>query len=348
MAEIKEFPVQEETTVNTIEEVATKTDDETTMEQMDSLINHLRLGYIKSDLESKTETMKAHRDNLVKSVGADEDAMKDIEEQLKKFKTVKELQDYLNKGKENVERFFGGIDKIDVDFDNDYQKELDFKKGFLIYMKESAIAYENIDKEYEKLDESMKEFDQNMKEVTSALSDNILGYLSMMKDKADACENETTKKKLLTSIAYIESGYTYKIFSDEIDKHPTIVDHCVKELVDAKANKGSKFEEIGSRYLKKSQKYSKCNLISFISDYSRNVKSFEEYILVEDQYEHTDLFVYSMIRWFAMADWNDKNVKALHSSVAHVIKRIMDNTLDVNVKADVINAIVDYLKKFNK
>ena len=48
-----------------------------------------------------------------------------------------------------------------------------------------------------------------------------------------------------------------------------------------------------------------------------------------------------------MADWSDKKIIALHSSVCMVLKKVVDNTIDPDVKADVINAIIDYLKKFN-
>lgn len=346
MAEMLNFPTGEKEPVE-VENNEIETNEDMTLDQLDALANQLNIESVKSDLSNKQEALRSHRENMAKAITGGEDSLDQIVEMLKKFDTVKELQDYLNKGKENVERFFGETNAtVDVDFD-DYGRELEFKKGFLVYLKESEIAYANIDAEYAKLDEYQKEFELNMKEVATQLADNVLGYIAMLRDKAQTFTDEKKKQNLLDAADYIESGYTYKIFGDTLDNHPSVKTNCIKELEEAKKDKGAQFSSIGGRYLKKKEKHSKASLIGFISDYEKGHKSFEEYILVEGQYEYTDLFVYSLIRWFAMADWSDKKITALHSSVCMVLKKVVDNTIDPDVKADVINAIIDYLKKFN-
>ena len=76
-------------------------------------------------------------------------------------------------------------------------------------------------------------------------------------------------------------------------------------------------------------------------------KSFEEMVLVEDDYEIPDLFVFSLIRYFSLADWSDPNIKRAHSVISLVIKRLISNDFeDEEVKTNVKTAIIEYLKIF--
>ena len=195
MAEMLNFPTGEKELVE-VENNEIETNEDMTLDQLDALANQLNIESVKSDLSNKQEALRSHRENMAKAITGGEDSLDQIVEMLKKFDTVKELQDYLNKGKENVERFFGETNStVDVDFD-DYSRELDFKKGFLIYLKESEIAYANIDAEYAKLDEYQKEFELNMKEVATQLADNVLGYIAMLKDKAQTFTDQKKKQNL--------------------------------------------------------------------------------------------------------------------------------------------------------
>ena len=66
-----------------------------------------------------------------------------------------------------------------------------------------------------------------------------------------------------------------------------------------------------------------------------------------EQYIVPDLFVYSLIRFFAMADWNkDNNIRKAHASVILVIRKLIKNEFVDDVKKDVIDSIVKYLAKF--
>ena len=48
-----------------------------------------------------------------------------------------------------------------------------------------------------------------------------------------------------------------------------------------------------------------------------------------------------------MADWNNSFIPKAHATTILVIKRLLYNELDEEVKENVLAAIKEYLKKFN-
>ena len=69
-------------------------------------------------------------------------------------------------------------------------------------------------------------------------------------------------------------------------------------------------------------------------------------LIREEQYIVPDLFVFSLIRFFAMANWSDPDIRKAHASVSLVIKKLLANEFIDEVKKDIIDAIVTYIAKF--
>lgn len=331
-------------TVNNTEEVKNE-EEKVTIEDIERLSKVVQAEATKQQYENTINDIKEKQDemlNCVSGLTSDKDILHD---KLKDWKS-EDLKKYIYASEENTDKFFrndetGEVLTINIDTD-DKAKILDFKRNLLIYLKTTDETWEKIDEEYKKLDEATAEFNENVHDAIYQLSDSVLTYLGYLKDKANDMEDGPEKRELLKGIKYEESGYTMDIYRESYQKFPSAIKHCKEDI---KSN--SRVQQIGSRYIEKLQRVGTAvSLIPFISDDGK-VKSFEERVLIEDQYITKDLFVFSLIRYFSMADWNDPNTKRAHSVVSLVIKRLLNNDFeDEEVKNNVINAIVDYLKIF--
>ena len=337
-----------------LEEVEeTSTDVETSDEEkelswkdIEKLSQVVQIENMKHELNHQAVELHDKQNSLYATIKDYDSENNFIEEELKKY-SVEELEKKL-KDDSFVESFFVNPltqepMEMTVDFENK-AKEMDFKRGLLVYFKSTQEAFSKIDEEYDKLDEATREMQANVKDALNTLSDNVLAYIELLSDKANDMEDGKNKKALLKTIKYIRSGYDMSIYSEAIDEHPSIADRCVKEL-----GKESDIQSFGKRYMSKLKTAKvRVSLIEFASDIQSNKKSFEELVLIRDeQYIVPDLFVYSLIRFFAMADWNDVDVRKAHASICLVIRKLLTNDMVEDVKAQVVDAIAAYLKKFN-
>ena len=323
-----------------------KTEDEKlTDEDIKKLTEIVQVESVKNELSYQTEELHKKQQSLLATIKDDNPDY--ITERLKNY-TVDELEEKLHND-DFVDSFFVDPEtnqpvEFTVTFESK-SREMDFKRGLLSYFKATDETFKKIDEEFETLDKATKDINIEIQDAVKSLSDNVLAYISMLTDKANAMENETLKNKLLTTIKYIRSGYDMTVFAEAVDQHPTIAKKCVTEL-----NNDSIIKKTGARYLAKlkSNKIN-ANLIDFASDIQDGKKSFEELILVRDeQYIVPDLFVYSLIRFFAMADWNnDNNIRKAHASILLVMRKLIKNEFVDDVKQDVIDSIVKYLAKFD-
>lgn len=324
---------------------STSEENHASMDDINSLVDFVNVESAKSELDFSTKVLTARQDQVSKLIAGGEETRDFLLDKLNTM-TLDECETYLKSDK-NVLDFFKNSETgdeicVDVKFETK-EKEIEFKRDLLVYLKSSQETLAKIDEEYDKLDAATKELNMNIEQVCKQLSDNTLGYIQHMKDKAETVKDESEKKAMLEVIRYIESGYTLEVFKDVLVKHPSVCEKCVKELtneLDA--------SRIGQRYNKHLERQNiRASLIPFISDMDNQVRSFEEMVLIEgDQYTVPDLFVYSLIRYFAMADWNNQNIRKAHASIILVIKRMLANDFDERVKADIIANVTEYLKMF--
>lgn len=315
------------------------------MSDIDRLSKYIHVQGIKDSLNNEVDKVNGARQELLGSLTG-LDCEKDfIQEKLDKFNTLDELKEYLVSDS-NVENFYvndetGDVIDISIDID-DKKRQLQFKRELLIYLKTTDIANAAIDREYEELEKATAEMDMSLKEACIQLSDNVLAYIAYLRTNADSCEDETTRKKIIESAKYIESGYTFEVLQEVLDEHPSVIKNTVNELI-----RQRDVDRIGKRYTDKLRRYNvNVSLIPLVSN-GNDVRSVEEYVLIrDDEYKLPDLFMYSTIRYFAMADWDNENVKRFHASIALVIKRLISNDLDEEVKDRVITYMIKYLAQF--
>ena len=326
-------------------EEAIKKDEKVTMEDIERLSKVVQAEATKQQYENTINEIKQKQEQMLDCIDgltSDKDV---VHEKLNGWK-LEDLKKYIYASEKNTNEFFtndatGEVLSINIETD-DKGKILEFKRNLLIYLKTTDETWEKIDEEYKKLDEATAEFNENVHDAVYQLSDSILTYIGYLKDKANAMEDGPEKKALLKGIRYEESGYTMDVYRESYEKHPSAIEHCKDDI-----KSGRRVQQIGARYIDKLQRVrTSVSLIPFVSDEGKT-KSFEEIVLVEDDYEIPDLFVFSLIRYFSMADWSDPNIKRAHSVISLVIKRLISNDFeDEEVKNNVKTAIIEYLKIF--
>jgi hypothetical protein len=318
---------------------------ELTMEEIENLSKYVHMEGVKDSLNSELKKVTDAKSELLGSLTGLDNEKDFLSEKLAAFDTVETLKAFLKPDK-NVDDFFvnpttGEELTLSIDID-DEKRARDFKRELLIYMKTSDVAHAQIDREYEELEKATAEIDKDLKEVCSQLSDNVLTYIGYLRDKANESEDEVMKKRILTSCRYIESGYTLDIYNETLDNYPSVARHTVEELTSSRG-----VETVGARYLKKLKANDvKVSLIPLISN-KPDTLSIEETVLIkDDEYVLPDLFIYSIIRYFSMADWSNGDIKKAHASIALVMKRLLSNELEDEVKQNVLTAMVKYLARF--
>lgn len=322
-----------------------KQSEELTFEDIENLSKLVHSEAIKKDLANSVEEIKEKADSFracLKGVDADKEF---IDKKLEEY-TVDQLETLL-KNNDFVESFFVNPDtgeklEMTIKFDSK-QREMEFKRGLLAYFKSSQEAYIQIDKQFEELDKATAELNVGLSEACNALSDNVLTYVSAMTDKANEVTDEKVKAKMLRTLKYIKAGYDMSIFSEMLDEYPSVAKKVAAELTHEPT-----IQRIGKQYASKLKANKvKLSLVAFASDIESGKKSFEEIMLIrEEQYIVPDLFVFSLIRFFAMANWSDPDIRKAHASVSLVIKKLLANEFIDEVKKDIIDAIVTYIAKF--
>lgn len=336
-----------ENNVNIVDEaVSTAENVETTLskitqEDIDRLTEVVQIESIKNDLQEQTVALHEKQNSLLATIkNYDGDF---IDAKLKEH-TVEELQ-ILLKDDDVVNSFFVDPETNEpLEFNIKFaskEREIEFKRGLLTYFKATSEAFDSIDAEYAKLEEATAEMNENIANAVNILSDNVLSYIDLLTDKAEAMEDGRDKVKLKDTIRYIRSAYDMSIYTDVLDEHEGVAEKCVAEL-----NNDSAIQRYGERYTKKINRNNvKTSLIQFAS--GDKIKSFEEQCLVRgDEYIIPDLFVYSLIRFYAMADWNNPDIKRAHASMILVIRKLIAGEFIPEIRAQVVEAIVKYLKKF--
>ena len=318
------------------------------MDSMSRMVDVINSDILRKDIIEQKETINQYQDGILEQLAGLNQDKEFLNEKLAEWNSVEALKAHL-KSEKNVHEFFTNPEtgeELGVATDMSPSREVEFKRDLLIFLKTSDIQMKKIDEEYDKLDEATKEFQENVSSACERLSDNVLAYVGMLRDRAEACEDNNERRRLLKSIDALDSGFTMKNFSDIYAKS-SIAKHCKKDLLTP-----TRVADIGKRYMAKLQstltkkdRPTRVSLIPYVS--SNDYKSFEERVLVEGEYELPDLFVFSLIRYFAVSDWNDETIRQAHASVALTIRKLLNNEFEDELKVKVKTAIIEYLKLFN-
>lgn len=232
---------------------------------------------------------------------------------------------------------------LDIDISNAPNKKAtnaDFKMDFLLFIFSTIESSMKIDAEMAAYEEELKKFDVEYKDIMRMLSDNVLLYIDNLEAKLDP--DDLNYKKTVREIKHIRAGYDMSMFKNVLEKYPSVIEKCVTEM-----KKPKEIESISARYHQKLMKADvNVSLVTLIDDDPK--KSMEYLTLPKGYYEEgrENLFVWSLIRFFAMESWSDGAMRKLHASVFNVLSKLRRGDMEPELKEYVVDNIRDYLTLF--
>ena len=307
----------------------------------------------------KDEASIKNQKEEVLSQAVKEDNDDIIQQHLDKFETYAELEDYI-KGDLNDEEVANRINSFftndetgdvlelntdDVDVKSEID-ELDFKRGMLLYFKQTDYYTAQIDKEIENLNKVTEELTSEISNALDPLKDNILAYAEYLEQESiinedDSDEMRSKKRANSKKAKAIKSGYTLDNLIELIKKHPNIKNNALAEF-----RNEDKVKNVGKKYAAK-LKTTKIdfNLFGLLSDDTH--KSLEYRCLPLGEYPEglENFTVFFIIRSMSMG-LTTKEDMVFHASVQICLNRLMEGSLDDEVADRVKASIIKFLNLF--
>lgn len=296
----------------------------------------------KNSLYAEIDKQKEKVASIQKFIDGPEEEAEFIEEKLREVKTVEELQARI-KTEAGLNYFFTNPETgelLGVSDAIEEKKKDEFRRSYLVFLKNNQIAMDGIDAELEKYNQAIDEFDADIKDVMAVMADNVLAYTEYLRQSIP--EDHPNYNKVMRTAKYIDSAYDMTVFNEILDRYPSIIKHTVEDFHSERRTK-----EIGSRYFKKlASARITSSLIGFVSDDPAD--SYEYKALLPDQYQRgmENLFVFSLIRFFATESWSDQDVRKCHASVIVALRKLVSPNISDDLKVKMRTAISSYLKRF--
>lgn len=297
-----------------------------------------------TDSQVFMDQMLKNKELLLSRVSGDREL---LERKIGEFSSVAELTASLNT-KEAVNEFFRNEDGTPMTIITDNgtsiteEEDFEFKKGLCLYIKQLQMSQDDLTAQMKKFADETQEI---RNELGLALRDFIEGQLSeipeLRKKIMSGEKLDSEKKKALKEIDCVESGFTFKMILDTFAEHPTIPVNTLKDMMN-----DDSVISIGKRYrLELSKSNTHISLVSLISDSPQT--SFEAVYLPPDKYTpgKENLFVFSLIRYFAMTYWTPE-IRKLHTSIIILMQRFIKDELTAERKEQYVENIATYLKSF--
>lgn len=186
---------------------------------------------------------------------------------------------------EAIEEIFtidGGEIEIAMDFNGDKKKEIEFKRDYLVYIRESDIANETLDRELELLEKEINEDQEAIKELLSDFGDLSTFMRAKLQQEFEEAEG-SRKEKLSKTIAAYDDSYTLeRVIKTYKDLNPrnTISDYY------------NRADQLFERYMKNIKK------IGFNTDITI-YGGLEKKFLDEKYHKYPNLFIFSIIKMYA-------------------------------------------------
>lgn len=315
-----------------------------TTEMIDNYLNAINMENIRQIVDEDLKKLDLQKKEFADAMKCDDDTKEKL---LDKIATMDSK--YLEKSLKNdkfVESLFTDEDgepiELDVDFKGNRKSEIEFMRGFASWWNSCIRMEQQLQANMDEYKKDIAETQIELDEAVYNLSDNILNYTQYLKDQAYETKDQKEIDRVVTLTKYMESAYTMDVYRENLEKYPSVITNTIKDL-----NNETRVESIGKRYMDKlaSQKLH-AHLVKFAS--SEKQKSFEELHLPNGTYEYPDLFVFSLIRFFSMADWSDVNIRRMHATTYIVLDNIYNDNIDFGVRKNVKDSIIEYLAVFSK
>ena len=178
-------------------------------------------------------------------------------------------------------KFEDGEIEVTLDF-KDKSKETEFKRDYLIYLRETDIALKQIDEELDKLEAEMKEEEAKIKSLLSEFGDLSTFMRAKLQEEYDSSEGER-KEKIGKVIEAFDDSYTLNRVYDYYTKYST------SNTIDDYYRRA---DQVFNKFMKAIKKVGlKTDLTSF--------NNLEINFLDEKYHKYPNLFLFSVIKMFS-------------------------------------------------
>ena len=192
-------------------------------------------------------------------------------------------------------------------------REDEFKKEFLVFIKQQAINEEKIDIELARLEEETSKFEPEFEELLKEFNDLGLYLRNRMEDEMNNPETAPERRdRLVEMIAAFDDVYTLERIYDNVTKH------SLKNVVNDYYNRD---DVVYKKYLNVLKKLElKVDLTRF--------GQLEERFLEEKYNKYPNLFMFIVLKHYAYIKNVDKGVDGMFlSQLSVVLKSLYSNTL---------------------
>lgn len=290
-----------------------------------------------------------HQKDDMKKYIKEKDYSKDptemIEEKLKSVKDANDLIKNYLPYPEKVKWFFEDEETGDyVEFvtPKDLKQDMyEFEKDYLLFLKriqDAMIDYEKISEETSK---ELEAINADINDIYKTLNDSVLTYVRALKENTP--RDSDNYEEVMKVCKGIESGYDFSLVFETIEKYPSIPKNTIKDF-----KSSGKISDIGRRYgVERAKAKTSANLAIFLPR-TEDMLCIEKQLLPNFYLNGTeDLFIFILIRWFAINGIRTVEAKKFHASVYNVLMRMTSDkegdALSEDVQEDVIEKMKDLL-----
>ena len=204
---------------------------------------------------------------------------------------------------------------------------------------DDAIAdYDKISKEAE---EKLKEINADIDEINKLMGNNVLSFVQTLRENTSPDSSEY--KKVMDTCDGIMSGYTFSMVFDTLEEYPSVVRNTLEDF-----KSPHRIKNIADRYFTAiSKARTAINLVTFIGGKGTGLKSIEPLALSGFYRPGTeDLFVFILMRWFAMNKITSIKDMKFHASAYLVLHQLSTNQLSDEAYDMVLENMKKLLSKF--
>ena len=199
-------------------------------------------------------------------------------------------------------------------------EEYKYQKDVLMFFKETDEALEQLDQIYKESNEELKKIIDDLGDINKIYNINLLEYVRNFEKEAD--EKGIKNIGSLQTIEGIYSAYDFRCIFEMLEEHPTVI----KNTLDDYRN-SARIKNLGERYsIRLKQGKIKISLTSFLS--FKDQHPVEKLTIPNDYLEGTeDLFIFILIRFFALEGLSNTMTRKFHVSVWLVIHNLLTGSL---------------------
>lgn len=303
------------------------------LKQMEDVIAHAQAkNMLVEERHQVNEQVKGVLSSTVKGLDSDRDA---IMLRLDQVESSEELKKALDRTPSMVDIFFTNDlgEPIDLNLgDITPERELQFKKDLLVYLKATQEYNQKIDEEFAKKEEAEKEFNEEMANCIKLISDNFLIHVQQVEDSLkDPNLTDIQRAQGKKRLAAIKTGYTFEYFIELLDKHPGLKDNVKKDFLNE-----LKKAQIVTNYANKTKKATVNPVLGVM--FHNDKVSLERNFLTDDEYGIEGLVLFYMVRCFSMSGFEGLN-RTMHSSVSLILTKMVKNDISPEFKEEVVTGL---------